>query len=91
MAEKATFRLPEWEMEKMRELSRRQRRPLNTVAADVIAAGLQQAAASPDAVPLDVALGRLLVRPATRPWTGATWGPSPVQLTDALDWARGDR
>ena len=89
MPEKTTFRLPEWEMEEMRALSRRQRRSLNTVAADVIATGLRHA--PEEQASLAVLLGPLLARPAQRRWTGATWKPSPVKLTDALDWTRGER
>lgn len=90
MAEKATFRLPEWEMVEMRERSRRERRSLNTVAAEVIAIGLGRAPAS-EKPTLDEAFGKWLVRPARRTWAGADWEPSPVPLLDALDWTRGDR
>jgi hypothetical protein len=90
MAEKATFRLPEWELKEMRERSRRERRSLNSVVADVIAVGLGRAPA-PEEDAFAAALGPLLVRRATKMWTGADWDPSPVQLTDALDWTRGDR
>src|SRR5260221_406331 len=45
--EKATFRLPEWEMEQMRERSSQERRSLNVVVAEVIAAGLVRPPAAP--------------------------------------------
>lgn len=91
MAEKATFRLPEWELTEMRERSRRERRSLNAVAAEVIALGLGNAPDSDARASLREALGDFLVRPATKRWTGATWGPSDVDLLGALDWTRGDR
>jgi hypothetical protein len=91
MVEKATFRLPDWELEKLRERSRREGRSLNTVAAEVIAAGLGQTGAAAERMPLNVALGHLLARPARRSWTGPASASSPVPLLDALDWTRGDR
>ena len=90
--EKATFRLPEWELENMRERSRRERRSLNTVVAEVIAVGLGQPGAAPQGTAVAAALGPLLARPAKAPWApSARRRRSPVQLTDALDWSRGDR
>jgi hypothetical protein len=90
--EKATFRLPEWELEKMRERSRHERRSLNTVVAEVIAVGLGQSPAAPQHGATAAVLGPLLARPAKAPWTPpARRRRSPVQLTDALDWSRGDR
>src|SRR5260221_11423489 len=88
--EKATFRLPEWEMEQMRERSRQERRSLNVVVAEVIAAGLGRPPATPRLSALAAALGPQLDRPAKRPWTPSPAG-SPVPLLDALDWTRGDR
>jgi hypothetical protein len=91
--EKATFRLPEWELETMRERSRRERRSLNTVVAEVIATGLgRPPATAASRTPAAISLGSLLARPAKSPWDPRARRPvSPVQLTDALDWSRGDR
>ena len=89
--EKATFRLPEWELERMRERSRKERRSLNAIASEVIALGLGQA---PDAVghATAAALGPLLVRPALQRYERLSGEqPTEVDLGDALDWTRGDR
>ena len=89
--EKATFRLPEWELERMRERSRQERRSLNAIVSEVIARGLGQAPGAPGQAGVASALGPLLVRPALHPYEQADQEPSPVHLTDALDWTRGDR
>ena len=89
--EKATFRLPEWELERMRKRSRQERRSLNAIVSEVIARGLGQDPAAPGQTAVAAALGSLLVRPAMGRYRQASDGPSPVSLTDALDWTRGDR
>ena len=89
--EKATFRLPEWELERMRERSRQERRSLNAIVSEVIARGLGQDPAAPGQTTIAAALGSLLVRPALSPFQPTSDEPSPVPLTDALDWTRGDR
>jgi hypothetical protein len=89
--EKATFRLPEWELERMRERSRQERRSLNAVVSDVIARGLGQAPATPGQTAVVAALGPLLVRPAQQRYEHEDEEPSTARLTDALDWTRGDR
>jgi hypothetical protein len=38
--EKVTFRVPAWQMQRLREPSREERRSLNSVVTDVIANGL---------------------------------------------------
>jgi hypothetical protein len=79
-------------MEQMRERSRRERRSLNVVVAEVIAAGLGRPPATEGHSALASALGPLLHRPAQRAWAPAPGAAgSPVPLTDALDWTRGDR
>ncbi|MBJ7609373.1 MAG: hypothetical protein JF887_08070 [Candidatus Dormibacteraeota bacterium] len=88
--EKATFRLPEWELESMRERSREERRSLNAVVADVIARGLGTAAEGGERSDAARALGPLLVRPAKTAYSVRQRGSSPVQLTDALEWSRGE-
>lgn len=89
--EKATFRLPEWELEEMRARSRRERRSLNAVAVEVIASGLGKAPAD-DRAAAHAALGKLIVRPRMQRYAGLPAGdPSPVSLLDALDWTRGER
>jgi hypothetical protein len=88
--EKATFRLPEWEMRRLREQSERQRRAMNSVVIEVIARGLGE---QPHEHELLRALGTMVVRPALGPYQPARSegeGTRPP-LTDALDWARGDR
>lgn len=87
--EKATFRLPEWELASMRDRSRRQRRSLNAVAAEVIALGLGHAAAPAHSTL--AALGPLLVRPALTGYVPPPPPSKPVDLTGALDWSRGER
>lgn len=89
--EKATFRLPEWELERMREQSRQQRRSLNAIVAEVLARGLGQAPAAAGRTAVVTALGPLLQRPALTSYVPEAGAPSPVSLTDALDWTRGDR
>lgn len=92
MAEKATFRLPEWELAEMRERSRRERRSLNAVVAEVIAIGLGKAPATSEREAVREALGKLIVRPATAEYDPADFPPlQPIDLGDALDWTRGDR
>jgi len=90
--EKATFRLPEWEMERMRERSRRERRSLNAVASEVIARGLGQAPEAAGQTAVAAALGPMLARPALEPYQRPDGGPpAEVDLTQSLDWTRGDR
>ena len=92
MAEKATFRLPEWELAEMRERSRRERRSLNAVVAEVIAIGLGREPVSSRREAVRAALGKLIVRPATEEYDPAAFPPmEPLNLDDALDWTRGDR
>jgi hypothetical protein len=87
---KATFRLPRWELERLREQSERQRRALNSVVIDVIARGLGE---QPHQDELLRALGPMVARPALAPFSprrSEDEGERP-RLTDALDWTRGDR
>ena len=87
--EKATFRLPEWEMRRLREQSERQGRPLNAVVIDVIARGLGD---QPYEQELLRALGGMVARPALAPYEPqAADGVARPDLTDALDWTRGER
>jgi hypothetical protein len=88
--EKATFRLPEWEMERLRQESRRQRRPLNAVVIEVIARGL---GGQPGEDGMLRALGSLVVRPPLAPYVPAPHDDEPVEagLDEALEWARGER
>jgi len=90
--EKATFRLPEWELERMRARSRRERRSLNAIASEVIARGLGQAPEVAGQTAVAAALGSLLVRPALRRYESSGAEPAAdADLIDALDWTRGDR
>jgi len=92
MAEKATFRLPEWELIEMRERSRRERRSLNAVVADVIAIGLGKAPATSQREAVRAALGKMIVRPATAEYDPERFPPlGPIDLDEALDWTRSDR
>lgn len=92
MAEKATFRLPEWELAEMRERSRRERRSLNAVVADVIAIGLGKPPASSEREAVRAALGRRVARPATAEYDPDAFPPlEPIDLDEALEWTRGDR
>ena len=86
--EKATFRLPDWQLQRMRQRSREERRSLNAVVADVIARGLD--APAPGETPSETAraLGPLLLRPARSADGSARPALSPVRLTGALDWTR---
>lgn len=88
--EKATFRLPEWQLNRMRQKSREERRSLNAVAADVIAHGLGNAVEGIERSAATRALGPLLLTPARAAYRPGPRTPSPVQLTDALDWRRGE-
>jgi hypothetical protein len=86
---KATFRLPQWELRRLREQSERQRRALNSVVIDVIARGLGEQPHEPE---LLRALGSMIARPALAPPPAPAPGPAErPRLTDALDWARGER
>jgi len=87
---KATFRLPEWELRRLREQSERQRRALNSVVIDVIARGLGE---QPHEHELLHALGPMIARPSLTSWSTSSVGDEGErpQLTDALDWTRGDR
>ena len=89
--EKATFRLPEWQLARLRARSRREHRSLNAVVAGVIAAGLAAGEQGDERASLVRALGTFLVTPAGRGLPPLTHEPSPVSLTDALDWTRGER
>jgi hypothetical protein len=92
--EKATFRLPEWEMRRLREESTRQHRSLNLVVIDIIARGLGEPAETEPDTDLVRVLGSMVARPPLFPFE-----PEPreegdddeVNLTDALGWARGER
>lgn len=91
--EKATFRLPRWEMDRLREESRRQRRSLNSVVTDMLARSLGDDA--PTHQDLLRALGPMVRRPARNRYapisTEQDIDEERVTLTDALDWTRGDR
>ena len=89
--EKATFRLPEWQLQRMRELSTDEHRSLNSVAADVIAHGLGEAPQHAERAAAARALGPLLLTPARAAYVRGRTAPSPVPLIDALDWSRGER
>jgi hypothetical protein len=88
--EKATFRLPEWEMRRLRQQSERQRRALNSVVVEVIARGLGE---EPQAHEVLHALGSMVARPPLGPYEPPPREDEPedAQLTEALDWARDDR
>jgi hypothetical protein len=94
--EKATFRLPEWEMRRLREESTRQHRSLNLVAIDVIARGLGDSAeAEPDADLVKV-LGSMVARPPLFPYEPELFDEDEdddeeVDLLETLDWVRGER
>ena len=75
----------------MRERSRQERRSLNAVVSEVIARGLGQAPSAPGQTAVAASLGPLLVRPALQAYEREEGEASTVDLTDALDWARGDR
>ncbi|HXM56646.1 MAG TPA: hypothetical protein VOB72_14715 [Candidatus Dormibacteraeota bacterium] len=88
--QKATFRLPDWEMTRLRQQSERQHRSLNEVVIEVIARGLGE---QPHEHELMRALGPMVARPALSPYMEQASGDGSDRpnLTDALDWARGDR
>jgi hypothetical protein len=87
--EKATFRLPGWQLDRLRAESEQQQRSVNSVMIDVIARGLGQPSDSGDLVRT---LGPLVARP---PLAQHEFNLEPVvlqpKLDEALDWGRGDR
>lgn len=86
--EKVTLRLPEWEVERLREESRAQGKSLNTVASEVIGRGLGQPTGAADLIRQ---LGPMVARPPVRPYRAEAAGVDRPGLSDALDWSRGDR
>ena len=88
--EKATFRLPDWEMSRLRQQSEQQHRALNEVVIEVIARGLGE---QPHEQEVLRALGSMVARPALAPYREQVPDDEATRpnLTDALDWARGDR
>ena len=87
---KATFRLPDWEMRRLREQSERQGRALNLVVIDVIARGLGD---PPHEQEMLRALGSMVARPALTPAMTVVDEDAFERpaLGDALDWTRGER